>query len=55
MSAEPLPDNRNSLQPNRTYEVPGGPYARDLDEVDVKVLAKIQRGGRDDAGFGQRR
>lgn len=39
---------RLSLPPARTYEVPGGPYARDLGEVDVYKLSEVARGGPDD-------
>ena len=48
-------DKRTSLQPARTYQVPGGPLARDLGEVEVKVLAETTRGGPNDGGYGQRR
>lgn len=52
MSSSPKPplprDNRYSLQPARTYEVPGGPYAKDLGSIDVLKLAEIVRGGPDD-------
>jgi hypothetical protein len=41
---------RTSLRPNRSYELPGGPYADDLGEVEVKNLAEIERGGAGDAG-----
>ena len=39
---------RTSLQPARTYAVPGGPLARDLGEVDVYKLSEIARGGEHD-------
>lgn len=54
--ASPVPrDNRTSLQPARSYELPGGPYASGLGEVDVKVLAEIKRGSDEDRGVGSRR
>lgn len=37
-----------SAQPARTYEVPGGPLARDLGPVDVEKLSEIARGGEHD-------
>lgn len=40
--------NKLSLQPPRTYQIPGGPAARNLGKVEVKVLAEIERGGPDD-------
>jgi len=40
---------RISLQPARSYELPGGPYAKDLGSIDVKILAEIERGGAGDA------
>lgn len=46
---------RLSDLPNRTYEVPGGPYAKDLGEVQVKVLAEFKRGSDCDRGVGDRR
>lgn len=52
----PLPrDNRTSLPPNRSYELPGGPRAENLDEITVKKLAEIVRGGPDDGGVGGKR
>jgi len=39
---------RLSLQPARSYAVPGGPLARDLGQVDVKKLSEIERGGAHD-------
>lgn len=57
MSARKIPpeDNRYSLPPPRTYSVPGGPLAKDLDEVNVYKLAEIIRGGADDFGVGDKR
>lgn len=46
---------RTALQPARTYEVPGGPYAKNLGEVQVEILAEIERGGEGDRGYGNRR
>jgi hypothetical protein len=40
--------NRTTLAPTRSYEVPGGPAARNLDKVEIKILAEIARGGEDD-------
>lgn len=59
-SKKPIPsapsgDNRRSLQPTRSYAIPGGPQARNLGETTVKVLAEIERGGADDFGYGNRR
>jgi len=51
----PTEDNRQSLQPARSYQLPGGPYAKDLGTIEVKVLAEIKRGGDDDRGYGHRR
>lgn len=47
--------NKLSLQPPRSYQLPGGPYAKSLGETQVKKLAEIQRGGPDDQGYGGRR
>jgi hypothetical protein len=47
--------NKLSLQPSRSYQLPGGPYAKSLGSVDVKVLAEIERGGDDDRGYGGKR
>jgi hypothetical protein len=47
--------NKLSQQPPRSCEIPGGPKARNLGEVEVKKLAEIERGGPDDRGFGSRR
>ncbi len=51
MSIKPLNSERParlSQPPLRTYEVPGGPYAKDLAEVTVTKLAEIERGGPND-------
>ena len=48
-------DNRLALQPARSYALPGGPFAKDLGEVEVAQLAEIKRGGEDDAGYGNKR
>lgn len=48
-------DKRLSLQPDRSYELPGGPLAKSLGKVDVKVLAEVRRGSADDNGTGDRR
>lgn len=47
--------SKTTLTPNRSYELPGGPYARNLGKVEVKILAEIERGSPDDAGYGSRR
>ncbi len=47
--------NKLSLQPPRSYQLPGGPFARSLGDTEVKVLAEIRRGGEQDRGFGSRR
>ncbi|MQA64498.1 MAG: hypothetical protein GEU76_01130 [Alphaproteobacteria bacterium] len=47
-------DNRTSLPPVRSYMVPGGPLARNLDEVKIVKLATIERGGKDDWRPGRR-
>jgi hypothetical protein len=39
---------RTSLQPARSYALPGGPYAKFLGDIDVYVLAEIERGGEND-------
>lgn len=46
---------RLELPPVRTYELPGGPLARDLAEVEVAVLAEFQRGSAQDGGTGSGR
>lgn len=40
---------RLSQVPARSYEIPGGPLARDLGSVDVYKLAEIARGGKNDS------
>lgn len=45
MSSPPQQTNKTSLQPTRTYQVPGGPLAKNLGSVDVYKLADIERGG----------
>lgn len=37
-----------SPQPARSYDVPGGPIARDLGDINVYKLSEIARGGGDD-------
>ena len=44
-----------SIQPPRSYAVPGGPAARNLAETEVKILAEVERGGPDDRGYGSKR
>lgn len=39
---------RTSQQPPRSYEVPGGPLARDLGTINVYKLSEIIRGGLED-------
>ena len=53
--SKPINDNRLAQQPARSYEVPGGPIARDLGTVEVAKLAEIVRGGEGDSGYGDRR
>ena len=36
---------RTTLPPARSYEIPGGPFARNLGTVEVAKLAEIERGG----------
>lgn len=52
---QPTGDNRQALQPARSYELPGGPYAKSLGSVDVAVLSEIVRGGEGDSGVGSKR
>lgn len=40
--------NKIELQPPRSYALPGGPQAKNLGKVEVKILAEIERGGPDD-------
>ena len=40
--------NRTTLTPTRSYELPGGPYAKSLGKTTIKKLAEIERGGPDD-------
>lgn len=44
-----------ATQPVRTYQIPGGPLASALGEIDVAVLAPIKRGSGDDRGVGSSR
>lgn len=37
-----------SPQPPRSYEIPGGPIAKDLGRIDVYKLSEIARGGPND-------
>lgn len=39
---------RTSQQPPRSYEVPGGPLAKDLGKINVYKLSEIARGSADD-------
>lgn len=58
MSSTIDPDStkkRLAVQPNRTYELPGGPYVRFLGSVDVAVLSEFKRGSEDDSGVGSKR
>lgn len=52
---KPPEDNRLGLQPARTYSIPGGPLAKNLNAVEVPKLAEIIRGGEGDSGYGDRR
>jgi hypothetical protein len=47
--------NKLSIQPERSYELPGGPHAGSFGKTQIKKLAEILRGGPDDRGFGDRR
>lgn len=42
------------LQPTREYFIPGGPLAKNLADVDVKILAEIKRGSEKDNNRNQR-
>jgi hypothetical protein len=46
---------RLSDLPPRSYEMPGGPYAKDLGKTNRYVLAEIRRGGDEDQGYGSKR
>lgn len=51
MSAKPREGEtvgRTSLQPAREYEMPGGPLAKDLGSLNVKILSEFARGSGDD-------
>lgn len=37
-----------TLPPTRNYEIPGGPFARNLAPTTTKILAEFERGGPDD-------
>jgi hypothetical protein len=41
--------------PLRSYEMPGGPYAKNLGKIDRFILAEIERGGDEDQGYGVKR
>ena len=43
-----FPKKTTTLQPARSYAIPGGPKAKALGEVEIKILAEIARGGPDD-------
>ena len=49
MSSKPKQNNTQSLQPARSYNVPGGPTAKNLADVDVYKLAEVERGGENDS------
>lgn len=49
------PTKRYSKPPDRSYELPGGPIAENLGEVQVKILADFKRGSVDDQGVGDKR
>lgn len=56
MSSKPVETSktaRTTLQPARSYEVPGGPLARDLGSIDVYKLAEVARGGDGDVNAGR--
>lgn len=40
-----FPGKTVSLQSPRSYNVPGGPYARSLGKTEVKVMSEFTRGG----------
>lgn len=46
---------RLALQPARAYELPGGPYAKFLGSVDVRILSEFKRGSDEDRGVGSSR
>lgn len=46
---------RLDLQAVRSYEIPGGPLAKNLGATTVKILADFQRGSDQDKGYGARR
>ena len=48
------PKKTYSLQPTREYEIRGGPLAKNLGEVDVKILAEIVRSGPEDSNAQRR-
>jgi hypothetical protein len=57
---KPDPDygtNKMAIQKPRTYQIPGGPYARNLGKTaEPKVLlAETTRGGPNDGGYGSKR
>lgn len=53
ISSTSTADRRLSIQDTRTYQVPGGPLAKNLGETEVKVLAEIRRGGPYDGEAGR--
>lgn len=44
-----------SREPDRSFELPGGPYAKYLGEYQAKILAEFKRGSEEDEGYGPRR
>jgi hypothetical protein len=47
--------NKTTLTPTRSYELPGGPAARNLGNTEVKILSDFERGSDEDRGFGNKR
>ena len=43
-----FPKKTTTLQEPREYAIPGGPQAKNLGEVEVRILAEIVRGSEDD-------
>ena len=50
-----MAEKKLETQPERTYEIPGGPYAKDLGTLNVYRLADFKRGSADDRGIGNKR
>lgn len=48
-----FPGKTVTIQPARSYAVPGGPKAKNLGETTTKVLSEMVRGDGDDLGAGR--